>query len=216
MPQDFVIKMIRIKDHPVSEAYANHCVTSWKDAGFDIQLYDAVTPATVSKQDSIPFKWSRPVTETEKACFLSQYNLWKECYEEDKPYLILEHDAYLINPRPIKYEPDLMLQYFGQHSMEAVMFHPEFAEMLLKRIYENGSTSGPMGLVESTLGFSSRNILQSTKCLPHARYIGPRAPVRSVLDPNLGNTVEHHTPDATDVVKQAIKGNNDLFKIVSL
>lgn len=33
------------------------------------------------------------LTSGEKGCFISHYLLWKNCYEENVPYLVLEHDV---------------------------------------------------------------------------------------------------------------------------
>ena len=33
-------------------------------------------------------------------CFLSHYYLWKQCVEDNVPYLILEHDGYFLRPLP--------------------------------------------------------------------------------------------------------------------
>ena len=71
----FKTRMIRVKGDKTSEAYANYCKQSW--FGFDLRYYDAVTPETLHEQSGLTFgmKGSRELTDTEKACFYSQYNL---------------------------------------------------------------------------------------------------------------------------------------------
>lgn len=207
----FKTRMIVIKDDPVSEAYARYCRKSW--AGFDLRYYDAVTPETLDQQSGLAFGKrgkGRELTDTEKACLYSQYNLWKKCAIENVPMLILEHDAWLDNPAAIEFNPHLDLQFFGQHSMEAVMFHPRFARRLVEYCKRN-HVSGPMQLVDTLLGYFKKGE-QSRYSLPHARFQGPFAPVKSVIDPSLGNTVQHDGTTA-DRLKT---GDADLFKIVNV
>jgi hypothetical protein len=202
--------MIRVKDDPVSEAYANYCKKSW--VGINVKLYDAITPATLKSQSGLKFSKrsnGRDLTDTEKACFYSQYNLWKKSATENIPILILEHDAYLEKAGPIEYNPHLDVQFFGQHAMEAVMFHPRFSNRLINYC-ANREVSGPMTLVDNLLGYFNKGT-QSRTGRPHARYMGLDAPVRSVIDPAIGTTVAH---DGTTADR--LSYDRDLFKIVSL
>ena len=211
MSTDFKVRMIRVKGNPVSEAYANYCSKSW--SGFDFRFYDAVTPDTLQDQKGLTFgtKNGRELTPTEKACFYSQYNLWKKCAIENKPILVLEHDAYLENKNAIRFNEHLEVQFFGQHAMEAVMFHPKFAKRLMRHT-EKSAVTGPMSLVDMMLGFFNKD-QQSRYGIPHARFQGKYAPVRSVFDPNLGNTVHHEKKSLEQRIKD---GDADLFKIVEL
>ena len=79
--KNFKVRMIRVKGHETSEAYANYCAESWRKHNFNFRFYDAITPATVDAQSGLTFgkKGRRELTPTEKACFYSQYNLWKKC-----------------------------------------------------------------------------------------------------------------------------------------
>jgi len=202
--------MIRVKDNEISEKYARYCAKSW--AGFDLRFYDAITPNTLQRQSGLTFGTrsnGRELTDTEKACFYSQYNLWKKCAIENVPILILEHDAYCQTPGAIEFNPHLQVQFFGQHAMEAVMFHPQFAKRIVNYC-ENNAVSGPMQLVDSLLGYFNKGS-QSRHALPHARYMGQMAPVKSVIDPKIGTTVDHDGSTADRLKKDA-----DLFKIVDL
>ena len=203
--------MIRIKDDPISEAYAAYCSPSWE--GFNLKYYDAITPETLHLQSGLTFgkKNNRDLTDKEKACLYSQYNLWKKCAVENVPILILEHDAWLEKIGPISFNPYLEVQFFGQHAMEAVMFHPRFAKRLMKHLSEN-EVKGPMNLVDGLLGYFNKGE-QSRYALPHSRFMGRLAPVRSVLDPNIGNTIDH-LETVVDRVRK--KGDGDLFKLVDL
>lgn len=207
----FKTRMIRIKDNEVSEKYAEHCSKSW--FGFDLRYSDAVTPETLHEQSGLTFGVrgnGRELTDTEKACFYSQYNLWKKCAVENVPILVLEHDALLINPEVIQFNPYLFVQFLGQHSMEAVMYHPRFARRLIQHCDKN-KVSGPMQLVDQLLGYFNKGT-QSRHALPHARFQGKHAPVKSVIDPNIGTTVDHDG-STLDRIKN---GDKDLFKIIEL
>ena len=209
--KNFKTIMIRVKDDPVSEAYARYCKDSWK--GFNLKMYDAVTPETLHQQKGLKFATrgkGRELTDTEKACLYSQYNLWMKCALENRPILILEHDAYCENPDAIEFNPYLEVQFLGQHAMEAVMFHPKFARRLIHHCDHN-KVKGPMVLVDTLVGFLNKRT-QSRHALPHARYIGKHAPVKSVIDPTLGSTVDHDGQTAS----RLSKGDADLFRIVNL
>jgi GR25 family glycosyltransferase involved in LPS biosynthesis len=203
--------MIRIKGNEVSERYAKYCAPSW--FGFDIRYSDAVTPETLHEQSGLTFGVrgnGRELTDTEKACLYSQYNLWKKCAIENVPILVLEHDAYLETPEAIEFNKNLYVQFLGQHSMEAVMYHPTFAKILVEHCSKN-KISGPMQLVDKLLGYFNKGA-QSRYALPHARYQGKFAPVKSVIDPNMGTTVDHNG-STLDRLKS---GDADLFNIVNL
>jgi len=204
----FKTRMIRVKGDRVSEKYASYCAKSWE--GFDLRMVDAVTPETLYLQKGLRFGRrgnGREMTDTEKACLYSQYNLWKKCAIENVPILILEHDAWLDNPSAIQFNPNLEVQFLGQHAMEAVMFHPRFARRIVNHC-NNNHVSGPMQLVDQLLGYFNKG-QQSRFALPHARYMGPLSPVKSVIDPNIGTTVDHEGSTADRLVK-----DGDLFKII--
>lgn len=203
--------MIKINGNQVSERYALKASSSWE--GFNLKYYNAITPETLSTQSGLTFGKrgnNRELTDTEKACFYSQYNLWKKCAAENVPILILEHDAWLRNPSAINFNPNLQVQFFGQHAMEAVMFHPHFAQRILNYVAKH-PVSGPMTLVDGLLGYFNRNE-QSRYGIPHARYMGKQAPVHSLIDPKLGTTVQHPTGTTVDRLKK----DKDLFRLVDL
>jgi len=207
--------MIRCKGELLSETYYEYCKASWEYT--DLKVYDAVTPHTLADQNGkITFgrRNNRDLTDTEKACFYSQYNLWHKCAFENFPILILEHDAFCVNPSPIRFNPNLMVQYFGQHSMEAVMYHPAFAKKLVEYCDNPDNTvTGPMKLVDSMLGLFNLGA-QSRYAWPHARYQGQMAPVKTIIDPDKGSTVVHNNGGTT--VDRLKRGDRDLFKIVNL
>jgi len=207
----FKTVMIRDPNNPVSVAYADYCYRSWR--GFNLKFYNAVTPDTLDKNKGINFQNKtngKEHSDTEKACFYSQYNLWKRCALENIPYLILEHDAFLEKPYDIHYSPALMVQFLGQHAMEAVMYHPKFCRELVTQAGKINVRFGPMSFVDSMLGYFNRNE-QSRYGIPHSRCQGRYAPVKSVIDPNLGNTINHDSN-----IKERLKKDADLFLTVDL
>lgn len=211
MSKNFKTIMIRVKGNPTSEAYARYCARSWE--GFNLRFYDAVTPDTLKDQQGI--RWGlrangKEPSPTEKSVYYSQYNLWKKCYVENVPILILEHDAWLEDPSRIYFNPDLDVQYFGQHAMEAIMLHPRFAKHLMD-YHERNKVSGPMKTFDLLLGY---NRVQSRYGKPHARYLGPYAPVKHVIDPSLGTSVKHI--DGGSTADRLTTGDEDLFKVIDL
>lgn len=210
---NFKTIMIYVDDDPLSKAYASYVARSWE--GFDLKYFEAVTPATLANETGLTFGQRgssdnpRDLTDTEKACFYSQYKLWKKCATENVPILVLEHDALCVNQGAIRYNNSLDVQFLGQHSMEAVMYHPRFAKLLVEYCSRRKVT-GPMNLVDMLLGYFHRG-QQSRYGRPHARYMGKNAPVRSVIDENLGTTVDH---DGTTLDR--LRRDRDLFEVVDV
>ena len=216
MAQNFKTIMIRVKNDIISESYAEYCRESWEFVG--IRFYDAVTPLTLDQQDlKLKFgrKNNKELTDTEKACFYSQYNMWKKCADENVPILLLEHDALCVNRAAIEFNPNLAVQFFGQHAMEAVMYHPKFAQRIIAHCQGDHWVTGPMKLVDALLGYFNPGA-QSRYGLPHARYQGKLAPVRSVIDDRYGTTVKHFNGSTT---LNRVVGNGkdrDLFEMIDL
>jgi len=92
-------KVITIKSNKRSVEAAERCIKSGKMFGLNVEMFEAITPDTYKEyveKYSIPTdvfhdKYSR--FENCVSAFLSHYLLWRECFENDENYLILEHDA---------------------------------------------------------------------------------------------------------------------------
>ena len=213
----FKIIMIVDKGNPISVAYGNYCTAAWMRLGFQMTWFHAITPETLGNYDNEAVTFGKrgngiEMSETEKACFMSQYMLWKKCAMETAPMLILEHDAL---PDPVQwtrimYLPGFMVQFFGQHAMEAVMINPRFARRVVSYCAQ-AAVSGPMNLFDHLLGYSRRS-QQSRFAMPHARFQGYEAPVKSIIDPKLGTTVAHPGGLTSEFMMQ----NADLFIQVDL
>lgn len=113
---------IVIKGNKISEdAYNILQMSSIKYQNeFEIKRFDAVKPAVAyERSHSINWQWPWAGSEIDPftglmknayrtadpmkriACFLSHYDLWKECSKGDEPFLILEHDAEFTRQLPV-------------------------------------------------------------------------------------------------------------------
>ena len=103
--------IITIKDHAESERLAKGCQRSCDIAGMPWKTWDAFD-ATDGKTIKIPehskssswLKWVKlydhHLSITEIACFFSHASLWARCLEMDRPIVILEHDAIMVQRYP--------------------------------------------------------------------------------------------------------------------
>lgn len=109
-----IAKVITLMDMPQSLKYAKRCIKSGAAYGIHIEHFHAITPKTVDKFiydeeiDTRFFreKWSR--YKNALAAFSSHYSLWKESFRRQTPYLILEHDAVIINDIPTFLRGDIV------------------------------------------------------------------------------------------------------------
>ena len=93
----FEVWMIAISHSEISQMYVKQCSPSWKN--YNLNLFEAITPRSLSSLNELSFfskRYStRPFSDTEKAVWYSHYFLWKKCWEEKKPLIIIEHDSIL-------------------------------------------------------------------------------------------------------------------------
>ena len=97
--------IIRLKENEHSCKMAKDCFNQAIQFGVnDIQNFDAINGFD---SDAYYAKYKiKPKTKLKKGrkgvigCFLSHYTLWLKCISDNVPYLILEHDGYLIRPLP--------------------------------------------------------------------------------------------------------------------
>ena len=87
--------MIGIPHSEVSRMYMDHTMESWDD--YDLHIFSAVTPRDLKHYNNLSFHLTRgrKFTPTEKAVWYSHFLLWKKCWEEKKPLIIVEHDSIL-------------------------------------------------------------------------------------------------------------------------
>jgi len=95
--KDLVVWMIVIRDNPISILHMEKSLPSWKN--YKIEIFNAVTPKDLSFLNELFFykKWSsgNSFTDTEKAVWYSHFLLWKQCFYEKKPLIVIEHDSIL-------------------------------------------------------------------------------------------------------------------------
>lgn len=114
--------IIRVKGHEVSEARALHCAESCEEVGQKFEYWDAYdgTGEGIQKpshhnaiMDCIKVT-DHYLTRGEVACALSHISLWAKCVLDDKPLVVLEHDAVMLQ----KYETHALFNsicYLGSH-----------------------------------------------------------------------------------------------------
>ena len=98
--------IIRIPGHEVSERKANEAAKSCASIGMPYQFWDAYNgledpiqpPAHHSQVMNLIKVTDHYLTRGEVACALSHISLWAKCIEDDKPLVILEHDAVMVKP----------------------------------------------------------------------------------------------------------------------
>lgn len=98
--------IIRLKGNSISEKYASECVSQAKNFGLEVDFFDAIKgdeyESHLKKLKIKPrykFKKGRAGVF---GCFLSHYYLWEKCANQNEPFLILEHDGFVIRSLPDK------------------------------------------------------------------------------------------------------------------
>lgn len=152
-------KIIVIKDSEASNYYANYVRKSWEDVGFIVTNFDAVTPEKLSKSKELNFsKYSsqkkylernikKIVSDSEKACWYSHYLLWEECYFNNSPLLVLEHDSLLICPENLWFDDSYGIIFFDAAAMGSYIITPKFAKNLIIKARSSLISMGPYGFI---------------------------------------------------------------------
>jgi hypothetical protein len=100
--------IIRVAGHAVSEELAARCMESCEKVGQVAQYWDAyngisdtlVAPAHHGGVMNLIKLTDHFLTRGEVACALSHISLWAKCVEDDKPLVVLEHDAVMVRAYP--------------------------------------------------------------------------------------------------------------------
>lgn len=136
--------VIYVKGHKLSEKYADNCFNSAKDSGFEPEMFEGVTPATLDQwthmqYPDLPngrithFKRESPENKykIKKSCFTNHVRLWNKCLELNEPIVVLEQDAHCVanwNPT-LKWEDILILNLnsaFKQKQFNHIKLKPSF------------------------------------------------------------------------------------------
>jgi len=97
-------KIIILKNNALSERVAKDCIEQAARFGISVEIFNAING--LEYQQHLEKLNIRPLKKFKKGkpgvygCFLSHYYLWKECAESKEPYIILEHDGFLIKSLP--------------------------------------------------------------------------------------------------------------------
>lgn len=97
--------IIRVKGHNRSEELAKECAKSCEEVGMPYEFWDAydgteevIKPPRHHGQFMNMIKVvDHYMTKGEVACALSHISLWAKCVEDDKPLVVLEHDAIMLS-----------------------------------------------------------------------------------------------------------------------
>lgn len=98
--------IIRIQGHETSERKADEAAKSCASIGMPFAFWDAynglenpIKPPAHHSQVMNMIKVTNPrLSRGEVACALSHISLWAKCVELDRPLVILEHDAVMVEP----------------------------------------------------------------------------------------------------------------------
>ena len=109
-----IAKVITLMNTPQSVKVAKRCVESGAANGVNVEYFKAITPKNVDQLvydneiDTRFFreKWSRYINAL--SAFMSHYSLWFECFHRQEDYLILEHDAVIIDDIPTFLRGDIV------------------------------------------------------------------------------------------------------------
>ena len=89
------IQMIAIRGCQKSRYYSTICKRAWEDLGYEVNIFDATVPSTMT--NSLKFAETKfngnPFTTVEKAIWESHYRLWAYVLRNGPTYII-EHDTY--------------------------------------------------------------------------------------------------------------------------
>ena len=133
-------KIITLKNNELSERVSRDCVEQAAKFGIFVEVFNAINGLEYQKHlDQLNI---RPLKKFKKGkpgvygCFLSHYYLWKECLESNEPYIILEHDGFLLKPLP----ENILDQFDDVLKLESENpYSPEYENQL--KLIENNSLS---------------------------------------------------------------------------
>ncbi len=96
--------IIRLKNNAISEKYADLCIAQAQKFDINVEYFDGINgleyPQHLKQLGITPrYKFKKGKAGV-YGCFLSHYYLWIQCVQCNEPFLILEHDGYMIKPLP--------------------------------------------------------------------------------------------------------------------
>lgn len=114
--------IIRLKDNTLSKKLAKRCADSCTAVGQPWQYWDAYDgienpikePLHHGQVMNLIKVTDRYLTRGEVACALSHISLWAKCVEQDRPLIVLEHDAVMLQPYQ-EHQVFNSICYLGNH-----------------------------------------------------------------------------------------------------
>lgn len=177
--------IIYISEYDLSVEMAETAYNSGVSHGWNIHYFEGVNGKTQTLED-FDLKIDPTMKKTRKAmqkpgvqgCFLSHFQLWSVCVENDTPLCVLEHDIEITGPFPeIEFE-DVLKIYVGEptkkislgnwwNSAAAYCIKPAGAKKLVNFVQENGAMPADImlntGIVDITLQHQNVIRLQQSK-----------------------------------------------------
>lgn len=209
--------MIIMENSDVSRFYASHCIQSWESAfpSLKIKRFSAQTPDSIKDRKELRFyeknlssKYvmediSVEITPSERACWYSHFDLWNVCaFEENRPILILEHDAFLFDPKKFWIDLDSYhMIFYDKAAMGAYILTPDIAANLIllakrMRIFcgimseiRDWYFRGLLALPSSTTTTKFRKGIYSVFSASNENQFIPC--VNQIYSRKLGNTIQH-------------------------
>lgn len=210
---------IVVRDNPASEYYFSYCAPSWRQVGIELSRFDAVTPADLINRSEITFgdyyqstkyrfnNIKAPITDTEKACWYSHYDLWVKCAEANEPFFITEHDSYLERPELFWYQKNRGVIFYDKAATGSYVMQPEFARFMLHFCKHNRIDVGPYSVI-SYIRSSNKNT--TGKDIVNAKHKDFVACSNQVMSLKYGNTIEHYS----DTIKNQYNFQEHEFKVI--
>ena len=105
-----------LKNSNISTSIAEKCIARANDFGIKAEVFNGIDGRDAHEiLFKLKLRQYKPKMKGGRlgvlGCFLSHYFLWTECVANNEPYMILEHDAYMIRPLPkkvLKRFPDVL------------------------------------------------------------------------------------------------------------
>ena len=94
-------KIITLKNNELSEKIAKESVEQASLMNISVDYFEAIN-GFHSEQHlvNLGIRPKKKMKAGVLGCALSHIYLWKQCVEDNEPFLILEHDGYFIEPLP--------------------------------------------------------------------------------------------------------------------
>ena len=98
-------KIIVLQSSEISVSMGAKCIARAKEFGIDAEMSNGVHGADAPDiLKGLGLQQYKPKMKGGRlgvlGCFLSHYFLWKDCCKDNEPYMIFEHDAYMLRPLP--------------------------------------------------------------------------------------------------------------------